>query len=246
MAFHRKYEALHILRPDVAIVAECASPDILRLKAPDFAAEDCVWVGENTQKGLAVFAFNGFKLERGSDYDGTLKYIVPVDVSGPCHFSLLAVWAFVYGAHVSGRHDVGAVNMAVSHYQHRLKARNTIMAGDFNNHVKWDRRGNPRNFADIAERLEAHGLCSAYHQTMQLRFGEETDHTHYWRDRKELSAFNCHIDYIFAPENWIGSGPDFHIGGYAEWCGNGLSDHVPLVMELNIPNGAAGPSQDFG
>jgi exodeoxyribonuclease III len=234
MAFDRKFEALVKLRPDIAIVSECANPDILKLKAPRFTPTDCVWVGENKHKGLSIFAFNGFKLEQTPDYDNSLKYIVPVEVSGPCHFSLLAVWAFVGSAHISGRHDVGAVNKAITHYQHRLSAGNTIMAGDFNNHVKWDKRGNPRNFADIAERLKALGMGSVYHQAKRLNFGEETDHTHYWRDRKEFSPFNCHIDYIFAPTPWLYPTPDFHIGNYADWCGTGLSDHVPLVLEFEI------------
>jgi exodeoxyribonuclease-3 len=89
MAFDRKHPALMNLKPDVAIVLECANLEVLRTKAPDFRPSDAVWVGENKNKGLAVFAFNGFKLNLAPEHDPSLKYILPIEVSDPIEFDLL-------------------------------------------------------------------------------------------------------------------------------------------------------------
>ena len=60
MALHRKLAALLTLRPDVAVLSECASPERLaeRLGAGALGCEP-VWIGANRDKGLAVLAFNG-------------------------------------------------------------------------------------------------------------------------------------------------------------------------------------------
>ena len=55
MALHRKFEALLSLKPDVAVISECAEPARLaaRLDLSDLASP-AVWIGRNPQKGLAV------------------------------------------------------------------------------------------------------------------------------------------------------------------------------------------------
>ena len=82
MAFDRKYQALERLRPDIAVIPECANPDILRRKDPLFKPSDMQWVGVPPNKGLAVFAFNGFKLNISPQYDLNFKYILPVHALG--------------------------------------------------------------------------------------------------------------------------------------------------------------------
>lgn len=67
MALDRKVDALLALRPDIAIVCECAEPERLRLrsKSPWMQGEP-VWIGRNPHKGLAVFAFNGYAVRLAS------------------------------------------------------------------------------------------------------------------------------------------------------------------------------------
>ena len=77
-------------------------------------------------------------------------------------------------------------------------------------------------------------MVTTYHATQDVELGSEPHHTHYWRDRKEHSPHNCHIDYIFAPKPWLEKCLDFSIGSYGGWCGNGLSDHVPLAADFRI------------
>ena len=63
-AFHRKSAVLAALAPDVAILSECADLEILRRKAPPFAPTGALWMGDNPQRGLAVFSFGGYRLSR--------------------------------------------------------------------------------------------------------------------------------------------------------------------------------------
>ena len=44
-----------------------------------------------------------------------------------------------------------------------------------------------------------------------------------------------HIDYVFMPEEWSTCAFDLTVGPYEEWIGPGLSDHVPLVLEITPP-----------
>src|SRR4051812_7895168 len=62
MAVHRKLDLLvESLRPDIAIIPECATEDVLRRKGglllPDFSM---AWVGTNPNKGLGVFGFGEY------------------------------------------------------------------------------------------------------------------------------------------------------------------------------------------
>ena len=66
MALHDKYKHLLALKPDVAIIPECANVDLIRKKAPDFVHSSSIWVGDNCHKGLGVFAFAGVKHLRRS------------------------------------------------------------------------------------------------------------------------------------------------------------------------------------
>ena len=60
MALRLKFDRLLSLRPDVAVVQECADPDGAKGWRPDCAAYD--WIGFNPDKGLGIFTFGGLTL----------------------------------------------------------------------------------------------------------------------------------------------------------------------------------------
>jgi exodeoxyribonuclease-3 len=62
--------------------------------------------------------------------------------------------------------------------------------------------------------------------------GRETVPTHYWHDRREDGP-TYHIDF-FLPREWLAYVTHFEVGRFVDWCGNGLSDHVPIVVEVNV------------
>jgi hypothetical protein len=234
MALDRKFAALRALRPDVAVISECAEPERLAAKLPLMRlGVDLVWVGRNPHKGLAVLGFKGARVRLLSGHDPGLEFIAPVRVEGPATFTLLAVWA----QNVSGGHtrkdQPGPLIPALARYRDLLTAGPAAVAGDFNNNVFWDRPGWAINHANAVAALESLGLVSAYHAVRGEAQGAERTPTHYWRDRKKDGP-TYHIDYIFIPRDWQGRLREMRVGRFAAWCGSGLSDHVPLVVDVAV------------
>ena len=56
MALHSKLEPLMSLNPDIAIIPECATPEIVKKKQPVFYYSDAAWIGLSKHKGLAPCA----------------------------------------------------------------------------------------------------------------------------------------------------------------------------------------------
>jgi exodeoxyribonuclease-3 len=232
MAFHRKREALLALAPDIAVLSECAAPERLAAQgALDGFAAAPAWIGCNPAKGLAVFACNGYSARLAAAHRPGLQWIAPVRVDGPVSFHLLAVWAQNFSAGVIRKHQVGPLRRGLARYRDFLAERPSLVAGDFNHNVIWDRPGWRNNHAGAVARLEALGLVSAYHARTGEAPGAESVPTLYWRDRTKDGP-TYHIDYLFLPRAWLDRVRRFEIGGYEDWCGNGLSDHAPLVLDL--------------
>ena len=234
MALHRKYEALMALDPDIAIISECAEPRrLLARGAPESIVCDPVWVGENSNKGLAVFGFNGYSARLSEPYYPTLRYIAPVHVDGPSSFDLLAVWAQNASAGLTRKNQLGPMRRALTKYRHLFANGPALIAGDLNNNVFWDRPGWRMNHARAVSSMESLGLVSAYHAVKAEAQGAESEPTLYWRDRKKDGP-TYHIDYVFMPDDWVSRIRRFEIGCFEDWCGSGLSDHVPIIVDIDI------------
>jgi exodeoxyribonuclease-3 len=236
MALHRKLAALMALRPDVAVLSECASPErlIARL-GPDGLDCETVWVGTNRDKGLSVLAFNGYRARlAGSIYRRWRRVIAPGRVGGPASFNLLAVWAQNFSDGIRRKRQPGPLRLALTRdYRDFLGDGPAVVAGDFNNNVYWDRPGYFINHAHTVTTLERYGLVSAYHLARGEAQGSETTPTHYWRDRTKDGP-TYHIDYVFLPRAWASGMREMSVGSFEDWCGNGLSDHVPLVVDVAV------------
>jgi exodeoxyribonuclease-3 len=84
------------------------------------------------------------------------------------------------------------------------------------------------------------GLASAYHALRSEQQGQETVPTHYWRDRKKDGP-TYHIDYVFLLTQWLGGVRELAVGSFEGWCGSGLSDHVPILVDVNLQPGTMTP-----
>jgi exodeoxyribonuclease III len=233
MALHRKLDAVLRLKPDIAVIAECAAPE--RLAAHDVLPSGVsqVWIGRNPHKGLAVFAFNGYAVRLLEPYAATLRYIAPVQVTGPTSCNLLAVWAQNASAGFTRKHQAGPFRRALTRYRSFLADAPAIIAGDLNNNPIWDKPGWRRNHVTAVQILAGYGLVSAYHARGGEAHGAETVPTLYWRDRK-TDGPTYHIDYVFLPERWLGRIAELSVGSFEDWCGAGMSDHVPIVVDIAI------------
>jgi exodeoxyribonuclease III len=228
--FHAKAGALASLAPDVAIIGECAEPAVVLGKAPGFRPSAALWAGEPGKKGLAAFAFGAYRLEPVGDVDRAATWALPARVAGPHRFNLLGVWAN-HGKRLPRIAEAGPGLAAIRACRALLADRAAIVAGDFNNHVRWDRPRKANNHAIAVAELAALGLVSAYHAFHGLGQGAERHPTLYWRDRAEGGP-TYHIDYAFLPGSAVAHLADVSVGSFADWVATGLSDHVPLIVHL--------------
>jgi exodeoxyribonuclease-3 len=235
MALERKVESLLGLAPDIAIVCECAEPERLRLRSKSSWMEgEPVWIGRNPHKGLAVFAFNGYAVRLAQSYHPSLRYIAPVHVDGPTPCNLLAVWAQNASAGGIRKHQLGPLRRGLSRYRSFLGERPAVIAGDLNSNTIWDKPGWRINHSTKVRILEeSFGLVSAYHAVRGEAHGQESEPTLYWRDRTKDGP-TYHIDYVFLPTAWIGKVSHLSVGAFETWCGAGLSDHVPVVVDVDV------------
>ncbi|MFI5001253.1 MAG: hypothetical protein ACHQK9_15355 [Reyranellales bacterium] len=234
MALDRKVDVLLNLKPDIAIICECAEPERLRARCKSSWIEsEPVWIGRNRHKGLAVFAFNGHTARLAEAYHPSLRYVAPVHVGGPTECSLLAVWAQNASAGSIRKYQLGPLRRALTRYKAFLGERPAVIAGDLNSNTIWDKPGWRNNHSTKVGIMEAMGLVSAYHAVRGELHGEESEPTLYWRDRTKDGP-TYHIDYVFLPTQWIEKVRELAVGSFETWCGAGLSDHVPVIVDVEV------------
>jgi len=231
MALPRKWDALMALRPDVAVISECANPEILAMKGIETTPENCLWMGKSEHKGLGLFSFNGYRLRRFEPFVPYFRFCLPAIVEGPKPFHLLGAWAQNANEGNTRKNQLGHLSRAMSRYAGFLGAAPSFIAGDLNNNTFWDKPGWRMNHNTMVSKAQKIGLVSAYHAMNDEAHGGETQPTHYWRDRTKDGP-TYHIDYIFGPQDVVNNAKSFDVGTFEDWVGNKLSDHVPLVLEI--------------
>jgi hypothetical protein len=243
MALHRKLSLLiDQLRPDVAVISECANDEVLtrRLHGQRALWTSMLWAGRNPNKGVGVFAFGDYHLSAWPVIDPLLEWVVPATVTGATNFSLLGIWAMNHRASNARTVPGSWPQPAVALQTYNLLGP-TILAGDCNHNVVWDRPGTPAaNHARNLQAAQEAGLVSAYHQWFGEEQGAELQPTFHRRGlAANLPAH--HIDYVFIPEAWSSRLAGVTVGSAQEWVLAGHSDHVPLTVELTD-----GPRDDPG
>jgi len=118
------------------------------------------------------------------------------------------------------------VYKALEHYRSFLETGPIVVAGDFNNHVQWDKPDKPGNHINTVDQLGNLELVSAYHHARSVLPGGETEHTLLWGKLK------FHIDYCFIPKDWQSRLESVNVGPEADW--KGISDHLPLIIDLAV------------
>jgi len=216
--FDAKVRARDGLRYDIALVQEIARPDGKNLPTR-------LWIGDKPTHGVAAVAANGFTLRRHRSPLGPLDPVVPIQVSGPRSFNLIAVWGRQESRYIRGVHARLVALKGV------VRRRPTVIAGDFNSNTIWYKPRAPLDHSRfVAWMREELGLVSAYHAHFGEAHGMESTPTyfHTWQRPKPY-----HIDYVFIPEAWRNRLANVYVGGYEDW--SKLSDHRPLSVELDLP-----------
>lgn len=228
MAPHSRFEPLMSLKPDIAIIPECATPEIVKKKQPEFYYSDAAWIDQSKNKGLGVFTFSDLSVRVSPSYDPTYELFLPLLISARYGFNLLAVWAFNHRNKNDHFRRDAPTRAAIEYYRDFIAAGSTIVAGDFNDNVNWDKPGRSANFDLVIAELKSAGLSSSYHGNGNHHFGKEPDPTLIWRKNPEQSY---HIDYCFIPEGWLPGVNAVSVGNPEKWIK--YSDHVPLINDIS-------------
>lgn len=227
-AFRKKASALCRLRPDIAIIQECESPERLRAGGLDLDSQSVAWCGDLPYKGLAVLSFTGARLQVDPSYDASIKLLLPVVVNdAEREFRLIAVWTKETAD--GSAWYLGQASLGVQKYAAFLCSGESVVAGDFNSNQSWDRPGREFQHAELVAELGRMGLVSAYHHYHREAQGAESRYTHYWH--KSLDH-PFHIDFCFLPKAWIPHLRSVQIGDFDQW--RNLSDHCPIIVDLEF------------
>jgi len=220
-AYRRKADLLAAFAPHLSVLQECAKPETETKRR--------LWFGDNPRQGVLVQAAPPYQLAALPCLADVPKFVVPVSVTGPVSFNLLAVWA-------KGKQDhcyVEGVIQAVAMYRSLLTGAPAILIGDLNSNAIWDASHRPGlNHTGLVETLSRLGLVSAYHSHFGEAHGQETRPTYFfqWNEARPF-----HLDYCFLPKAWAGEVRRVEVGSYDEWKGH--SDHRPLLVEIRWRRG---------
>jgi len=230
MRLHDKFDQLRALQPDIAVIPECACPEVLLRRTDAFDVTDLVWEGVNPQKGLAVLSFGPWRLTVDSRHRITAGTTLPVRVSGPASFRLLAAWGLPRWGHRPRRPTPEPLLAGFDRLTAFIRRRPAIVAGDFNSTLITRGAASP---SLLAQRLEEEGFVSAYHHSRALDAGSETEPT-FFRYRRLPGRH--HVDQIFVDATFAARLLGVEVGFGPQWVLT--SDHAPVVAELRIDGGA--------
>jgi exodeoxyribonuclease-3 len=227
--FREKHKHLLPYNPDLLIIPECECEEKQTTKFYD----QMLWIGDNQSKGLGVFSFNDFKIERYESYCDDFKYVLPIKVTTPENndINLIAIWSQNNNEEPERRY-IGEIWNALNYYKKLLKVP-TMIAGDFNWNVRWDWEPDgplAGNFGNVASLLKRHGIYSAYHECTHVKYGCEPDPTlyHNYNEKKPY-----HVDYVFASVSLLKDINSVGVGKYGKWRNKPCnSDHMPLMVKF--------------
>ncbi|MEK6493595.1 endonuclease/exonuclease/phosphatase family protein [Myroides odoratimimus] len=223
-AFRNKFKQISSLNADIFIIQECENPMETNDQSYKLWAKNYTWIGENKNKGLAIFAKPNIKLQKlnwsNQFNDHTVNYFLPCKIND--NFNLLAVWA-----HYNNSPNFGYIGQIWKYIQiNKNNLNNSIIAGDFNSNAIWDQWDRWWNHSDVINELKEIGINSLYHHFHQELQGQETKPT-FFLQRKQSKPY--HIDYILGSENFINKTSTFEIADFYKWIE--FSDHMPIIYE---------------
>jgi hypothetical protein len=214
--FAKKVPLLDRLLPDIAVLQECPRPAA--------TSDQRLWFGDNPNKGLLVQAYGDYRLRELPTAPEVPNFVIPVAVSGPTEFNLLAAWTKLQAPYRYVRAAVKAVDL----YRELFLAAPTVLMGDLNSNTIWDAEHPAHlNHSALVSQLEELGLVSAYHHHYHEVHGRETRATFHLY-RRESHPF--HIDYCFIPQAWADRIAAVELGPFEAW--RQFSDHRPLLVDL--------------
>jgi exonuclease III len=225
-AFRKKFERIESFDADVLIIQECEDP--ARSKDSKYTdwARNYLWIGENKNKGLGVFAKETVRLtplEWSNQYeDHHVNYFLPCLINE--EHQLLAIWA-----HHNNSPTFGYIGQLWKYLQINFtQFDNILIAGDLNSNVIWDKWDRWWNHSDVLKIFETKGIQSLYHKYNCEEQGKELTPTFYLQRKMDKPY---HIDYFFGSQNFQ-SNFELLVADFEQWLG--VSDHMPVILNRQV------------
>lgn len=222
-AFRNKYEFLNEFDADILIIQECENPILSKDISYKEFAKNHLWIGNNKNKGLGVFAKEFIKIEKlhwSNIYENhAVNYFLPILINEKQ--TLIAIWA-----HKNNSPTFGYVGQIWKYFQiNSINIQKSIIIGDFNSNKIWDCWDRWWNHSDVVAIFEKNNLESIYHKLNNEKHGEETLKTFYLH--RNLSK-GYHIDYCFMPKYLLKENVTINIPEFEKV--KSFSDHLPLII----------------
>jgi endonuclease/exonuclease/phosphatase family metal-dependent hydrolase len=225
-ALRKKTQQLSTLEADVYVIQECEDPKQTAVQVYKDWRKNYLWVGNNKNKGIGIFAREGISLELMSLDSGRLEYFLPCLVNNS--FFLLAVWT--REANSPTFKYIGQMWKYLQQYKTHFQDQDVVIIGDFNSNSCWDAWDRWWNHSDVVRELEELGIVSLYHAQTGEEQGKEKQATFYMYRKPEKPY---HIDYAFISKEML-PGSIMKIGSPSDWME--FSDHMPLAVDLMANN----------
>jgi hypothetical protein len=181
-----------------------------------------LWVGDNKNRGLGIFARSHIRIEPIALDTNGLETFLPCKIQGSV--LLLGVWT-----RRTDSHDfryIGQLWKYLTLHGEALRRERTIVVGDLNSNVIWDKRHSAASHSNVVQQLSEIGLESVYHHAHSIPQGKEPDAT-FFLQRNLRKPY--HIDYAFLPKDWLATST-IEIGSHEMWLE--YSDHMPVIVKI--------------
>lgn len=210
------WRVIEDLEVDVISLQECG-PDTLQ-HVEEREGWTVAWQqGRYENRGVAVLAHAPYEIDSVEwSEPGALSTIV----SGPepDRFRFVGFW----GMTRTGPDDTYPQQATDLLGKLRPDGTATVVAGDFNASSR-----NPHHLRNV-EALSERGLVNAYNTFHGVASDVEPPDATSYHQRNEEKPF--HMDFVFVPRVW--EIKDVHVGSFADYVGQRLSDHVPVVATV--------------
>jgi exonuclease III len=222
--FIKKYKA------DLYVIQECSEKDLDEVKTYfNNQAFYCDYL--DSKYGVGMFS-DKFDFEILPEHDKTFRYIVPYRVfNSESEFVLFSIWTKDKDENYKKIGYTEQVWKAINFEGYdKYFTDSIILVGDFNSNNFWDKKyieQKQPSHNDIIKKLKEYGVESAYHKFNNCADGAENDATLLWIMNKNNKY---HIDYCFISNNYKLN--NVNIGSIKEWEENKLSDHCPLIIDI--------------
>lgn len=238
-ALRKKLADVDELDADVLVIQECEDPANFKGQYLSWAG-DYLWVGDNKNKGIGVFAKNGnsvnalpwqgsYSIPGISEVHSSatwtteqLKLFLPFSINNT--LTMLAVWT--KGSDEEAFGYIGQLWKYLQIHRNDLAGPKTIVLGDLNSNVIWDKADRWWSHSGVVKELNRMGLQSVYHHQKAEMQGQESTPTFYLH--RNLNK-PYHIDYVFASSDLLNQ-CQLAVGQNDKWLS--LSDHMPLIFDI--------------